>query len=814
MGTTIITGRFTVATDLDCIELQENGHLVIPTDMSELTINKLINNKQYPCRTDFEFLVTGKDGEDAGYGSDENGEDGEAGGKVKITVSNLIGDVHIKASGGIGGSGGKGSNGENGGDGGNGGNGGDGAIVEFHYHREDRGSWSYAFFHSNEGGFGGKGGSGGKCTGTHGSGGESEASGTKGAKYGDGGDGGINGKPGSITIFHPDGGICINNIEQDYQGSLVGITMLDLGCDRDLRIYLKGLGGEHNLRNFPHIRESIKKTREQSRKKKSDTANETITGRISQVEARGVGNINVDSNNLDTIFNHYSFNATIHTTIVNSSTVVTEEATALEPIGYMIIASMKEVKTEALLHKVTHFGDKGDWRSLDFIETDVYPYQKIAGKTYYISAMITYEMADGSLRTASMTSNNIIVEKAAHVSYLNQITINDPRWKGSKKGGEIMFLYGRHTNTLKSYESADYHGGDYLKNKFDGGKLRTIMPITGKITLVNHDKFEIVGAKIEPYKSSEGHFDPSFLEYNVSSSRKTIATHRPDLGKDKLGEALEKNKAVVFNTADTSVSFDLKLPPKTSDMSPYDWECNISGGFLDNSSHKCYLCGCFVLSIEHKPRLGSTTSTYGINIFSDDKPPASQSQFFVGATGSTTVYIPPILIYWGCHAADTLIMMADGSQKRADNIRIGDQLSVYGGKTLTIADILTGNDTEILSITTTDGRNIKVSNGHAMKMDDAVVSDGVRVIAAKLKPGDRLMTPGGICEVALVSVLPYDDMVYNFIFMDEDEPNYIEANGFWSGDFYAQNESNNDKLPELSAEAKALLAEFARFAKQ
>ena len=70
----------------------------------EITINKLINHKEYRDNEyEYDILVTGINGEDALYGSGLNGEDGHNGGKVDITVLELDGSIHIKASGGNGG---------------------------------------------------------------------------------------------------------------------------------------------------------------------------------------------------------------------------------------------------------------------------------------------------------------------------------------------------------------------------------------------------------------------------------------------------------------------------------------------------------------------------------------------------------------------------------------------------------------------------------------------------------------------------------------------------------------------------------------
>ncbi len=179
----------------------------------------------------------------------------------------------------------------------------------------------------------------------------------------------------------------------------------------------------------------------------------------------------------------------------------------------------------------------------------------------------------------------------------------------------------------------------------------------------------------------------------------------------------------------------------------------------------------------------------------------------------TNVYIPPTVMYSRCHAREVQIKMADGFVKRADEIRIGDRLSAFGGKNLTVADVVTGKESEMFKIETADGNSIRVSGGHAMKVYDEKNPHGRKVTARHLSKGDKLMTPYGTCDVSNVTVEPYNDMVYNFTFTDT-APNYIEANGYWSGDFYAQNEKEKNSSVQLSEESQALMAEFKELEKQ
>lgn len=824
----IISGRFDVTENLDCIEFIENGFISIPNTLKELTINKLINSKEEDSPIKFEILVTGEDGEDGHYGSGEAGKPGQDGATVKITVLDLVGDVHIKAGGGMGGAGGKGAEGHDGGNGGSGGDGGNGANVEFYYSSQAPDSTSYAYAVSAEGGMGGKGGSGGSCTGSFGKGGAAEQAGTAGGKFGDGGSGGKNGKNGTITIHHPDGGCSINGIEQSSEAdhglssdSPTGARILDLGNPRDYRRLIQSYGGENHLKKYPLIWAAVKKTKEFAAKDtdfRNAVAPVKINGSITQITPIGVDSNLCRVENGEDIHNYYQFKTSIFSSFANTPTSLADKFSVdepLVPIAYMIRAEIKEKDTGTIIYNTTLYNDEGDaTRSIDNILTDVFPYEKLLGKRYCMTGIITYEFADGSITSAELQKRDFEFDGKPLESYIKQITITAPHWHEKKTSGDIMFLYGRTTSSSSLYVDADYwdKDGPYFKNNFNNGILRTIIPMSGTITLNNPAGFEVTGVSIDSYTTGKGKYPVSCLDYNISGSRKTIATHRADKGAGSLGEAMQENHDVTYDKETNSAIFDLKLPPATAGKSDYDWECNLSGGFLDDSSHKCYLNGCLILNVAHKLRVGSTNDRYSIFIYSTDALPKTQEKYYISTEGATIVYIPAIVIYWGCYARETLVKAADGSEKRVDEIRPGDKLRAFGNKTLTVADILTGSEVEIFKINTADGNHIRVSGGHRMKLWDERYPEGRQIAARYLKKGDLLMTPEGSQTVKEVLIEDYDDLVYNFIFKEEIEPNYIEANGYWSGDFYAQNEMTEEKVIQRSDGSRALADELRRFA--
>lgn len=833
MGKQIISGEVIVTADLECVELIEEGCLIISEELTTLTIRKLINHKTYPCLNGFDILVTGEDGKDAAPGSGKKGGDGHKGGNIEIRVMDLEGDVHIKASGGNGGNGGTGKDGKDGsdaGNGGDGGDGGDGAVVEFYYDRKKPKSTSYAYEYSASGGRGGFGGNGGICT--AGRGGGFGQKGTKGGRCGDGGNGGAMGKEGKITIHHPDGGVSVNGIELSMENTALpaaGQRILDLRNDRDLRIFIQNYGGETRLKKYPQIWSAVCRMQETggvlcSKNAADDAPQYQFETEMSQVMQIGVASKpmadckNDVSNNTEEEYDFYKFAVPVQSLFSNSLPIVSKEAKASAAPQLdlcMVCLNLRDKGSGHSYQQMKLFYENDVEHILKEIETEEVPWKEIENRELVMEMNISYFDQNQDLIPLAPLSRSFYFSRKSAVSYIKSITIKDPHWHTGKTSGTIKFLYGRTPeNNMQLLNDADYwdKNGPYYNSKKDG-KLRTIIPISGDIVLRDVSKGKVTGAKIGSYILANGvSVKTSELHYTLYGDTFTLAKHRSDIPLDKLGEKLQQNSALTYDAGTKTAHFDLKLPVERG-LSPYDWYSEISGVFLDQSIHKCYLAGRFVLEVEHEKFAGSNRDTYEINIYGSDTLPNEQPQYYVRDNG-TTVYIPPIEIYWGCFAKDTLIRTADGSSKRADQIKSGDQIPALGGRTLTVTEILTGEDPEIIRIVTKDGKRIRVSGGHAMLVVDEATPSGRRAAASQLQAGDKLMTPDGVSVISEVLTEPYNDMVYNFVFGGEENHNYIEADGFWSGDFYAQNAKKEKKPAQLTEEAMALRDELRRFAEE
>lgn len=609
---------------------------------------------------------------------------------------------------------------------------------------------------------------------------------------------------------------------KDYH-SPTGAYMYDFSGTKDYEKFARLLGGEKNLEIYPQLREAVVSMADarmalEEEAYGSNASALILEGSIGNIRAVGDENGRAEIRTISRkgtsesvqakIYDSYSLSTEVEISCANATNTNMVLTAAYEPekdsMAYCLLIRVQDDSTgEYILEKKWYYEDQ-PMRLLMDVSTDALPYEELAGKSLTMTADILCVAKNGTFSTVSLAPRKFSIEKAVTESFINKITVTDPHWQNGKQQGNIVFLYGR-----MSYPGVkgDYLGGSFNVNKAEQD-LHTIIPITGNIALNPITK--ITAVSIDSYQTGNGTFPKSCLSYSVDDNT-IIAEQGGHIALDKLGKILQENNDLTYDRESNTVRFDLKLPVTGSMRGPYDWDYSLKDAFPDGSSHVCPMTGCFVLRIEHEPFMGSTVDQYAIYIYSVPQTPGQDINYYESRKGETSVYIPLIEICWGCFAKDTLIKTADGT-KRAEQIKPGDAIPVLGGRTLIVADILTGEDPDIFRITTEEGKSIRVSGGHAMLVSDSTAPEGRRVAAARLQTGDRLMTPDGVSVISEAVIEPYNDMVYNFTFEGEEKPNYIEADGFWSGDFHAQNEKKEKKPARITETALALRAGLRKFA--
>lgn len=130
-----------------------------------------------------------------------------------------------------------------------------------------------------------------------------------------------------------------------------------------------------------------------------------------------------------------------------------------------------------------------------------------------------------------------------------------------------------------------------------------------------------------------------------------------------------------------------------------------------------------------------------------------------------------------CVAADTQVRMADGSENKICDIRIGDRVMTQRG-VVEVADIYRGEELKMVSLTTENGLNLVATGTHPI----LTACGMVRAVDLNLK--SMIKTEEGDSEIIELKRVNYEAMVYSLSLEDKE---IISCNGIYTGDFTWQN---------------------------
>lgn len=170
--------------------------------------------------------------------------------------------------------------------------------------------------------------------------------------------------------------------------------------------------------------------------------------------------------------------------------------------------------------------------------------------------------------------------------------------------------------------------------------------------------------------------------------------------------------------------------------------------------------------------------------------------------GYTSCKIKQVFLQWGCLGEQTLIAMADGSQREIREIKVGDM--VYTGKgNAEVINIYSGEEKEIICIKTESGKQLLLTDSHPIMTEKGWVRAG------DLNAAMKVLTSEGVAEkMEGLYAVPYGKKVYNLKLSGNDSQ--LIAEGLVVGDFMCQNQMESCCLePEKPIEGQEeLAAEF------
>ena len=156
-----------------------------------------------------------------------------------------------------------------------------------------------------------------------------------------------------------------------------------------------------------------------------------------------------------------------------------------------------------------------------------------------------------------------------------------------------------------------------------------------------------------------------------------------------------------------------------------------------------------------------------------------------------------------CLAAGTKIKMADGMEKPIRDIRAGDKVCGGAGNASTVMNVVQGQESEIIELSTKGRHRIKLSPCHALMSDKGFIP------ARSSTVGTQLKTETGFTKIDKRVDKKENTRVYN-LELSGDDRTFI-ANGLIVGDFLAERSAADNERPEIEDD---FLKEFERLANE
>lgn len=528
-----------------------------------------------------------------------------------------------------------------------------------------------------------------------------------------------------------------------------GQTELDFSDSEQARAYIDLFGGEEYVKSkYPLFYQAWQRTREYASER-----SDKIKNGIPKYDCL-----------LDTI--HTVTNQKADFGENSSPTRLVSEANfmGVPPVPVFMQGEMADETERTLLDAFSTLFTQQDFDKNDCLKkplsadlTKVY-----SGKTKNIHAQTAFSYSDnqGLLNAVKKEQNTTLLGGS---EIFQEITVTDP--KSSKNNQKIHYVYGRPADANTDYVVTDEEAHVERNPDKTGKRTGIYLKINGEFTTID---------------------SATPIEYAVDAQ-----SYRTQLQ--------FANEGIVYydhDTTEIAKFFTVSGKKVTFSYAPY-WgdgqklDCSLFG---TNATLYLYLQGYF------KVDLGNGMGEFNIpfSIKSVDSPPEGQ---FYHSENSSTVYIPPLNILWGCFSKNCQVRMEDGTQKAITELAAGDMVqSGDGSAAEVISASVGGHEDKMIHIETVDGRTIEVSDYHPIKTKKGTIA------ALDLRPNDVAILEDGESPVLYTYLVDYDDEVCSVLL----NGNFLIVNGFVTGDAQIQQNVQHRETEALSEEALALSEEMER----
>lgn len=440
------------------------------------------------------------------------------------------------------------------------------------------------------------------------------------------------------------------------------------------------------------------------------------------------------------------------------------------PWPYAALTGTVENTTNGV--QVATFGEEYyDTNGQDQYMTSEQTYTKADFANKYVESNCQFYGLDFNdvLRSGSDTKQSSLFIEPCGISIVSHIMVTKPYSRHNSD--MIKMLYDREPFEQEK-GTIDYSYTNVRKDNL----VKTCIPIEAVVQFSNNNEPAVTDRNQKPIDilRSDRNYRPSLFFDN-----KTQVIYNRDFNDIK--------KAFIKNDRELNIKFDKvdKGDYWNTDMSMN----NYGATHQYETGRQVELDYSFCVNVKKKEGAINIVNPVPIHIQSLSRDMLKGAGYYE-ATNKGTVYIPPINIRWGCFAAGTRILMADGSYKPVEQIQQGDVLYTEKGP-LAVGCTYLGREKSLLCVCTEGGKILRVTHTHP------VILEGRKAVPAiALVPGQRVMLRnGGYDVIKWVFDMEYNGYVYNFEFTDGQE-HMVEAEGMLAGEFIGQNFYKPESVPK------------------
>lgn len=524
-----------------------------------------------------------------------------------------------------------------------------------------------------------------------------------------------------------------------------GQTELDFSDSEQAKAYIDLFGGEEYVKSkYPLFYQAWQRTQKYASEQLNDT---------SGIQKYGCS--------LDAIYTVTDQKAGHGKNSASTRLVGDVNFTAVPPIPVFIQGEMSDETEHTLIDTFSTLFTPEDFDEKDFLKkslsadlTKVY-----SGKAKSIHAQTA----------ASYGNNNGLLKAEKHEQWttliggsevFKEITITDP--KSSKNNNPINFVYGRPADSNTDYSVTDAQAHVERNPDKTGKKTGIYLTVNGAFTTIDSVTPQEYAMDAQSYRTQLQFANEGIVYYD----------HEPS------------EIARFFTVSGKKVQFS--YAPFWGDGQKID--CSKFG---TNATLYLHLQGYFKIQVE-----GIGILNVPFSIKSADSSPDGQ---FYRSENSSTVYIPPLHILWGCFSKNCQVRMENGTQKAITELTSGEMVLCEDGSAAEVISVsVGGHEDKMIHIETADGHSIEVSDYHPIKTKNGTIA------ALDLRPNDVVVLEDGESPVLYTYLVDYDDEVCSVLLNGK----FLIVNGFITGDAQIQRDVQHKEAEPLSEESLALAREM------